>query len=173
MDIVNAFIFGLPSPPVPVMVNRDGRDGYGNSHHLIQQAVLHAQARKNEKEDVERKAAQLPITINLVKIMRSETDPEKIYKACCRFTAALMQTYTPSITLDMRFPPYALVHNETKNPIVDNAREHLAAMKLYDLEGGDFKEYKRELEDLPYSILLQRYGIRHKYRGDQKTEYVM
>jgi hypothetical protein len=172
MDIVNAFLFGLPSPPVPLLVIRNNEEGYGNSHQLIRQATLHAIARKDENANKERKIAQLPITLDLVRVMRTETDPEKIYDACCRFTCAILQSYTPNMTLDVRFPPFHFIHNDTNTSVVNETREHLAAMKLFDLNGGDFLQYKKELEGLPYSILLKKYTESHKERQKAGTEYV-
>lgn len=172
MDVVNAFVFGLPAPPVPILVTRNGEDGYGNSHHLIRQATLHAIARKDEKANDKRKIAQLPITINLVRVMRTETHPEKIYDACCIYTRAMVQSYTPDANIDLRFPPFHDVESDKKTPVVEETREHLAAMKLFDLNNGDFETYKEELEDLPYSSLLIKYTERHLWRRKAETEYV-
>jgi len=172
MDVVNAFVFGLPTPPVPILVTRNNEEGYGNSHNLIRQATLHAIARKDEKANNKRKISQLPITVNLVHTMRTEMDPEKIYDACCMYTRAIIQSYTPDANIDLRFPPFHDVQSDTTTPVVEETREHLAAMKFFDLGGGDINMYRSELDDLPYSSLLIKYTERHLWRQRAGTEYV-
>jgi len=172
MDVVNAFVFGLPAPPLPILVTKNDEDAYGNSHNLIRQATLHAIARKDQIANNQRKIAQLPIAVDLVRVMRTETDPEKIYDACCIFTRATVQSYTPDANIDLRFASFDEVHSDTKTAIVQATRDHLAAMKLFDLNGGDFETYKKELDDLPYSSLLIKYTERHLWRRKAGTEYV-
>lgn len=99
-------------------------------------------------------------------------DPEKIYDACCMYTRAIIQSYTPDANIDLRFPPFYDIQSDTKTPVVEETREHLAAMKLFDLNCEDFKTYRGELDDLPYCSLLVKYTERHLWRQRAGTEYV-
>jgi len=64
------------------------------------------------------------------------------------------------------------VQSDTTTPVVEETREHLAAMKFFDLGGGDINMYRSELDDLPYSSLLIKYTERHLWRQRAGTEYV-
>jgi hypothetical protein len=176
MDLVAGTVAASPCPPLPLLINRTdtktGKDvpGFASSHHILMEAMTHAMARDNPKENKIREIRQTELTnILLAEFCNKLNTPLKLYDACTTFTRNYLHSFIPHRTVpDARFAHYEDVSCDTytKNHMVRSCCEHLAGLIFYD-KGGEI-EYDDILEpfkNMPFSQILQEYAKVHTSRS--------
>jgi hypothetical protein len=175
MDLIGTTIAALPMPPLPLMVNRTDKDGkpvpgYANTHHVLQQAVVHAMRRDCKKENSVRQQMQIQLTNTFLATFRDPSQtPEALYSEATTFTRQYLHSFMPDRPIpDARFAPYDEIHTSVygNNPLVRSSCEHLAGLMFYNEAGvRPYDEVLADLKALPFSILLSKYRDVHITRG--------
>jgi len=175
MDLIGTTIAALPMPPLPLMVNRTDKTGkqvagYANTHHVLQQAVVHAMRRDCKKENMVRQVKQVQLTnVFMVTFRDPSQTPEVLYREATSFTRQYLHSFMPDRSVpDARFAPYDEIHTSTyyNNPLVRSSCEHLAGLMYYNEAGvRSYDEVLVDLKTLPFSTLLTKYRDVHIARG--------
>jgi hypothetical protein len=175
MDLIASTVAAVVVPPLALMATRiepntDRRiAGYANSHHLFQQAMIHAMRRECPSENEVRQATQIHLTNVFLEAFRTSEAPETLYTACTDFTRGYLISFMPSRanSTDVRFAPYDEVrYSGYENPVTRSACEHLAGLIYYD-EGGarQYGEVLGTLKNLKLAEILSKYREVHLARG--------
>lgn len=111
-------LLSLPYPPLPVLAatTEDGRlsgEQVTTSHSFVARGLDEALARKDQKENSERKARQLDVFRRFLHTMATEGFfclPDRLYHIYCAYTVEHIATYFPlGHPVDIRFEPLASI----------------------------------------------------------------
>jgi len=157
------------------MINRVDRNGkpvagYANTHHILQQAMVHAMRRDCTMENAVRLQKQVQLTDVFLKAFRDPSQtPEALYVEAGSFTRQYLHSFMPDRTVpDARFAPYDEIRTSTygNNPIVRSTCEHLAGLMFYNEAGvRPYDEVLTPLKTLAYADILSMYRDVHVARG--------
>ena len=176
MELIGSTVAASPCPPLPLQINRTdsktGKDvvGFASSHHILMQAMSHAVARDNPKENKVRELTQIDLTNTLlVEFCNKLNTPQNLYDACTSFTRNYLHSFLPDRTVpDARFANYDDIACDTynSNKMIASCSEHLAGLVYFD-EGGEneYDDLLEPLKNMPFSQILQEYAKVHIARS--------
>ena len=136
-EIRTMVLLSLPYPPLPVLASttEDGRlsgEQVTTSHSFIARGLDEAMARKDSRENSERKARQLDVFRRFLHTMATEgffCAPERLYQIYCTSTIEHIATYfPPGHPVDIRFEPLDSITRGDKAH--SKMAEYMAAVSL-------------------------------------------
>jgi hypothetical protein len=136
-EIRTMVLLSLPYPPLPVLAatTEDGRlsgEQVTTSHSFIARGLDEAMARKDQKENSERKARQLDVFRRFLHTMGTEGFfclPDRLYQIYCAYTLEHIATYfPPGHPVDIRFEPLSSITRGDKAH--EKMAEYMAAVSV-------------------------------------------
>ncbi len=130
-------LLSLPYPPLPVLASttEDGRlsgEQVTTSHTFIARGLDEAMARKDQKENSERRERQLDVLRRFLHTMATEgffCTPDRLYQIYCATTLEHIATYFPrGHPVDIRFEPLASITRGDKAH--SKMAEYMAAVSV-------------------------------------------
>lgn len=169
-------LLSLPYPPLPVLVSttEDGRlsgEDVTTSHTFIARGLDEAMARKDQRENSERKARQLDVLRRFLHAMASEgffCNPERLYHIYCQFTLEHIRTYfPPGHPVDIRFEPLASITRKDKAHA--KMAEYLASQSVYHEDPVPIRREQYMQRDFYELLLACRDRLGHAMTEEERA----
>jgi hypothetical protein len=136
-EVRTMVLLSLPYPPLPVLASttEDGRlsgEQVTTSHTFIARGLDEAMARKDQKDNSERRERQLDVFRRFLHTMGTDgffCNPDRLYQIYCASTLEHIATYfPPGHPVDIRFEPLASITRGDKAH--SKMAEYMAAVSV-------------------------------------------
>ena len=175
-EIRTMVLLSLPYPPLPVLAatTEDGRlsgEQVTTSHSFIARGLDEAMARKDHRENRERKDRQLDVFRRFLHIMGTEgffCAPDRLYQIYCGSTVEHIATYfPPGHPVDIRFEPLSSITKGDKAHA--KMAEYMAAVSVLYEDKDQIPRSQYQQQEFTDMLLACRDRLGHVMTEEERA----